>query len=93
MLLTARGGVSVEDLFSRFWELHERRGILAQLTVRGRSCRHNAEVPPVETLLGPWLIVRIEDVGSISLPGLVAKPIVDLLQIARGAADSALLLS
>ena len=47
----------------------------------------------VETLLGPWLIVRIEDVGSISLPGLVAKPIVDLLQIARGAADSALLLS
>jgi GrpB-like predicted nucleotidyltransferase (UPF0157 family) len=32
----------------------------------------------LETLLAPWLIARIEHIGSTAIPGLPAKPIIDL---------------
>lgn len=33
----------------------------------------------VETLLGPWLAGPVEHVGSTSVPGLRAKPVIDML--------------
>jgi GrpB-like predicted nucleotidyltransferase (UPF0157 family) len=37
---------------------------------------HEREV--LETFLAPWLIARVEHVGSTAIPGLPAKPIIDL---------------
>lgn len=42
----------------------------------------------LEALLGPWLIARIEHVGSTSIPGLVAKPIIDLQALIVDFADA-----
>ena len=42
-------------------------------TVRGEQERDN-----LETLLAPWLITRIEHIGSTAIPGLPARPIIDL---------------
>lgn len=41
-------------------------------TIRGEQERDH-----LETLLTPWLIARIEHVGSTSIPDLPAKPILD----------------
>jgi GrpB-like predicted nucleotidyltransferase (UPF0157 family) len=41
-----------------------------------RAGRYAAELRPV---LGPWLLGPIEHVGSTSVPGLVAKPVIDLM--------------
>lgn len=35
--------------------------------------------PVVEELLGPWLAGPVEHVGSTSVPGLRAKPVIDML--------------
>lgn len=42
-------------------------------TVRGEQERDHLEI-----LLAPWLIARIEHVGSTAIPDLPAKPIIDL---------------
>lgn len=42
-------------------------------TIRGDQERHY-----LETLLAPWLIARIEHIGSTAIPDLPAKPIIDL---------------
>jgi GrpB-like predicted nucleotidyltransferase (UPF0157 family) len=36
------------------------------------------ECDHLEVLLAPWIIARIEHVGSTAVPGLPAKPIIDL---------------
>ncbi|WP_356948360.1 GrpB family protein [Mycolicibacterium fortuitum] len=41
----------------------------------------------LEALLAPWLIARIEHVGSTSIPGLAAKPIIDLQALVPDLAD------
>jgi GrpB-like predicted nucleotidyltransferase (UPF0157 family) len=41
--------------------------------VRGRQERDR-----LEALLAPWLVARIEHIGSTAIPGLLAKPIIDL---------------
>ena len=35
--------------------------------------------PPVEELLGPWLAGPVEHIGSTAVPGLRAKPVIDML--------------
>jgi GrpB-like predicted nucleotidyltransferase (UPF0157 family) len=42
----------------------------------------------LETLLARWLTARIEHVGSTSIPGLVAKPIIDLQASVADLSDS-----
>ena len=42
-------------------------------TIRGEQERGH-----LETLLSPWLVARIEHVGSTAIPELPAKPIIDL---------------
>jgi GrpB-like predicted nucleotidyltransferase (UPF0157 family) len=42
------------------------------------TARGGQERNYLETLLAPWLTARIEHVGSTSIPGLMAKPIIDL---------------
>lgn len=42
------------------------------------ALRGEQERNQLETLLAPWLLGRIEHVGSTSIPGLAAKPIIDL---------------
>jgi GrpB-like predicted nucleotidyltransferase (UPF0157 family) len=34
---------------------------------------------PVEELLGPWLAGPVEHIGSTAVPGLRAKPVIDML--------------
>jgi GrpB-like predicted nucleotidyltransferase (UPF0157 family) len=43
-----------------------------------RAAAYAAELRPV---LGPWLLSPIEHVGSTSVPGLVAKPVIDLMAL------------
>jgi GrpB-like predicted nucleotidyltransferase (UPF0157 family) len=43
-----------------------------------RATAYAAELRPV---LGPWLLSPIEHVGSTSVPGLVAKPVIDLMAL------------
>jgi GrpB-like predicted nucleotidyltransferase (UPF0157 family) len=48
---------------------------------RGRpqlDCPGEQERDHLQTLLAPWVITRIEHVGSTAIPGLLAKPIIDL---------------
>lgn len=33
----------------------------------------------LQQVLGPWLLVPIEHVGSTAVPGIVAKPVIDLM--------------
>ena len=42
----------------------------------------------LETLLAPWLAGGIEHVGSTAVPGLAAKPIIDIMAPVRGLAES-----
>ena len=42
----------------------------------GRAAEHVSELRPV---LAPWLLGAIEHVGSTAVPGLVAKPVIDLM--------------
>ena len=55
------------------------------------ALRGEQERDQLETLLGPWLIARIEHVGSTSIPGLVAKPIIDLQALIADFANADLL--
>ncbi len=56
--------------------------------------RFEAERGPLERLLGPWLDGGLHHVGSTAVPGLPARPIVDILagvsspEAARQAADA-----
>jgi GrpB-like predicted nucleotidyltransferase (UPF0157 family) len=38
-----------------------------------------AQRPVVERLLGPWLAGPVEHIGSTAVPGLPAKPVIDML--------------
>ncbi len=38
-----------------------------------------AEQAALQSLLRPWLITPVEHIGSTSVPGLAAKPIIDML--------------
>jgi GrpB-like predicted nucleotidyltransferase (UPF0157 family) len=42
----------------------------------------------VERILGPWLVGSVEHVGSTSVPGLAAKPVVDMLAGVRDLEES-----
>ena len=42
----------------------------------GRAAEYASELRPV---LAPWLLGAIEHVGSTAVPGLVAKPVIDLM--------------
>jgi GrpB-like predicted nucleotidyltransferase (UPF0157 family) len=64
----------------------ERRAALAGLghrTHRSRRRRHRLDLrgeqerDHLEILLAPWLIARIEHIGSTAIPDLPAKPIID----------------
>jgi GrpB-like predicted nucleotidyltransferase (UPF0157 family) len=52
------------------------------------TLRGEKERDQLETLLAVWLIARIEHVGSTSIPGLVAKPIIDLQALIADFADA-----
>jgi GrpB-like predicted nucleotidyltransferase (UPF0157 family) len=41
--------------------------------------RANAERATLTELLGPWLADGVEHVGSTAVPGLAAKPVIDLM--------------
>ena len=43
-----------------------------------QAAAHAAELRPI---LAPWLLSPIEHVGSTSIPGLVAKPVIDLMAL------------
>jgi GrpB-like predicted nucleotidyltransferase (UPF0157 family) len=53
--------------------------------------RGEQERDQLEILLAPWLTARIEHVGSTSVPGLPAKPIIDLQAPVTDLADSDLI--
>jgi GrpB-like predicted nucleotidyltransferase (UPF0157 family) len=44
--------------------------------------------PSVERILAPWLVAPVEHVGSTAVPGLAAKPVVDMVAGVRGLAES-----
>jgi GrpB-like predicted nucleotidyltransferase (UPF0157 family) len=48
--------------------------------------RYEAQAQAIATVLGEALL-RIEHVGSTSVPGLAAKPIIDMLVVVRDSAD------
>jgi GrpB-like predicted nucleotidyltransferase (UPF0157 family) len=45
----------------------------------GWPARARVERAELSTLLGPWLVDGVAHVGSTAVPGLTAKPIVDLM--------------
>lgn len=57
--------------------------LIAAGTVRGEQ-----ERVYLESLLSPWLVARIEHVGSTAIPGLTAKPIIDLQAAVNDLVDS-----
>jgi GrpB-like predicted nucleotidyltransferase (UPF0157 family) len=46
------------------------------------------QVGQVSAVLAPWLAAPIEHVGSTSVPGLAAKPVVDMLAAVRSLASA-----
>ena len=50
--------------------------------------RGEQERDRLETLLEPWLVARIEHVGSTAIPNLPAKPIIDLQAPVADLADA-----
>jgi GrpB-like predicted nucleotidyltransferase (UPF0157 family) len=42
----------------------------------------------VERIVAPWLVAPVEHVGSTAVPGLAAKPVVDMLAGVRDLAES-----
>lgn len=52
----------------------------------GRASRFAAELT---TALGPWLLRPVEHVGSTSVPGLAAKPVIDLMPLVESKEDTA----
>ncbi|WP_454787887.1 GrpB family protein [Mycolicibacterium lutetiense] len=55
------------------------------------ALRGERERDRLEALLEPWLIAHIEHVGSTSIPGLAAKPIIDLQALVTDLEDPELL--
>lgn len=51
------------------------------------ALRGEQEHDQLEALLAPWLIAQIEHVGSTSIPGLAAKPIIDLQALVADLVD------
>jgi GrpB-like predicted nucleotidyltransferase (UPF0157 family) len=49
--------------------------------------RFEAERALLERVLAPWLAEGIHHVGSTAVPGLAAKPIIDLDVVVRSAED------
>jgi GrpB-like predicted nucleotidyltransferase (UPF0157 family) len=47
-----------------------------------------AQLGPVSTVLGAWLAAPIEHIGSTSVPGLPAKPVIDMLAPVRSLDDA-----
>ena len=45
----------------------------------GWPAKFEAERTLLETALAPWLAGRIEHIGSTAVPGLVAKPVIDIM--------------
>ncbi len=62
---------------------HDPRLLLAAETERGRLAE----------LLAPWLADGVEHVGSTAVPGLAAKPVIDLMASVRDLSADRLLLS
>lgn len=50
--------------------------------------RFEEQRAPVEQILAPWLVGVVEHVGSTSVPGLAAKPVVDMLAGVRDLQES-----
>src|SRR3954451_13718895 len=50
--------------------------------------RFAAQRESVERILAPWLVAPVEHAGSTSVPGLAAKPVVDMLAGVRGLEES-----
>src|SRR5581483_805492 len=41
--------------------------------------RFTEEASRLETALSPWLVAGVHHIGSTSVPGLAAKPVIDML--------------
>jgi GrpB-like predicted nucleotidyltransferase (UPF0157 family) len=54
----------------------------------GWTAHGEHERDQLETLLAPWLVGRIEHVGSTAVPGLPAKPVLDLQALVPNLADA-----
>jgi GrpB-like predicted nucleotidyltransferase (UPF0157 family) len=46
------------------------------------------ERDPLIEVLAPWLVGPIEHIGSTSVPGLAAKPVIDMMAAVGGLAES-----
>jgi GrpB-like predicted nucleotidyltransferase (UPF0157 family) len=49
--------------------------------------RFEEERPALEEALAPWLVGGVHHIGSTAVPGLAAKPIVDILLVVADSAD------